>query len=192
MFLERPKTGSNRPLSNGHINIEGNTFKNALKGDDRLKKKLMVLALALTLTAVFAGTTAAAVAGSSCECPDRASSPDLNRMPIAEKLNLSDRQVQQLKEINLSTYQAAKPIKSKLADARFELRQLRIDGKDKAAIQAKTKEIQEYRDQLGKLRQQKHQKIQSILTSEQQDKLKTLKGSGHHGGWSKQGHRPPE
>lgn len=157
-----------------------------------MKKKLMVLALALTLMAVFGGSTAAVVSGSRCECPNQASSPDLNRIPIAEKLNLSDRQVQQLKEINLSTYQAAKPIKSKLADARFELRQLRIDGKDKTAIEAKTKEVKALRDQLNKLRQQKHQKIQSILTAEQQAKLKSLKGSGHHGGWGKQGLQPPE
>ena len=100
--------------------------------------------------------------------------------------------MQQLKEINLSTYQAAKPIKVKLSDARFELRQLRIDGRDKAAIEAKTKEIKEYKDQLHKLQQQKHQKIRSILTAEQQAKLKTMKGFGHRCGWNKQGHHSPE
>lgn len=152
-----------------------------------MRKKLMVLALTLTLAVAFTNVAAAAGAGNGCACPDRASSQ--NKVPIAEKLNLSDRQVQQLKEINLSTYQATRPIKIKLLDAKFELRQLRIDGKDKAAIDAKSKEIKGLQDELRKIRQEKRQKFQSILTSEQLARLKTLKGSGHQCGWDKEGKR---
>jgi len=157
-----------------------------------LKKKLLVVSLALALTVVFAHAAAATGAGGGCECPNRVSGPDLNQTPIAGKLNLSDNQVQQLKEINLNTYQAAKPIKIKLLDTRFELRQLQIDGKDRAAIEAKSKEIKDLKDQLHKLREQKKQKVQSILTPEQLAKLKMIKGSGHHSGWDKQGSQNPQ
>ncbi|MGE5391761.1 MAG: Spy/CpxP family protein refolding chaperone [Deltaproteobacteria bacterium] len=150
-----------------------------------MKKKLLVVSLALALTVVFAHAAAATGAGGGCECPNRVSGSALNQVPIAEKLNLSDSQVQQLKEINLNTYQAAKPIKIKLSETRFELRQLQIDGKDRSAIEAKSKEIKDLKDQLHKLREQKKQKVQSILTPEQLAKLKMIKGSGHHSGWDK-------
>jgi len=157
-----------------------------------LKKRLLVLALALALATVFTHGAIAAGAGNGCSCPNRASSPGYNQVPLAEKLNLSDRQVQQLKEINLNTYQNTRPLKIKLLDAKFELRQLRIDGKDKTAIEAKTKDIKDLRDQLHRLQQQKRQKVQAILTSEQQAKLKTMRAPGHHGGWDKQGYQQPE
>ncbi|MGI5922143.1 MAG: Spy/CpxP family protein refolding chaperone [Syntrophomonadaceae bacterium] len=143
-------------------------------------KKGLVL-LTLTLALVLAASQMAAAAGPGNVVPPRGPVEDQNWVPLAEQLNLSDRQVQQLKEINLSTHQTTKALKVKLIDARFELRQLMITGSDKAAINAKTKEINDLKTQLHQVKQQKWQQVQSILTAEQQTQLKNLKGFGHHG-----------
>lgn len=164
----------------------------ALEGDDRLRKKLMVLALSLTLVVVFGHAALAAGAGNKCVCPNQASSQSQNQIPLAEKLKLSDSQVQQLKEINLNTYQSAKVLKIKLMDAKFELRQLRITGTDKSAIDEKVKQISDLQAQLHKLHQQKWQKVQSILNAEQQTQLKEMKDLGKHGGWCKEGCSQPK
>ena len=163
-----------------------------LKGDDRLKKKLMVLALSLTLVVVFGHAALATGAGNKCVCPNQDSSQSQNQIPLAEKLKLSDRQVQQLKEINLNTYQSTKVLKIKLMDAKFELRQLRITGTDKSAIDEKVKQISDLQAQIHKLHQQKWQKVQSILNAEQQTQLKEMKDLGKHGGWCKEGCSQPK
>lgn len=157
-----------------------------------MKKKLMLLALTLTLVVVFSHAALATSAGDKCVCSKQGSSQNLNRVPLAEKLKLSDRQVQQLQEINLSTYQTTKALRVKLMDAKFELRQLRIAGTDKPAINAKVKQVNDLQAQIHKIQQQKWQKVQSILTAEQQAKLKDMKGFGRHGGWCKEGCRQPK
>jgi Spy/CpxP family protein refolding chaperone len=126
------------------------------------------------------GQAAYAAGSGNGDRPNGSSSQ--NWVPLAQQLNLNDRQVQQLKEINLNTYQATKDLKVKLLDAKFELRQLQITGTDKTAINAKVKEINELKTKIHTIRQQKWQKVQSILTAEQQSKLKDMKGFGHHGG----------
>lgn len=152
----------------------------------------MVLALGLTLVVVFSHAALAIGAGNKCVCPNRASSLNPNQVPIAERLKLSDRQVQQLKEINLSTYQTTRALKIKLMDAKFELRQLKVAGTDKSAINAKVKQINDLKTQIHKTHQQKWQKVQSILNTEQQAQLKEMKGFGHHGGWCKEGCPQPK
>lgn len=151
-----------------------------------MKKRLMFLTLTLLLVMGFSHAALAAGAGNNASCPNQAASKNANWVPLAERLNLSDRQVQQVKEINLSTYQTTKALKVKLLDARFELRQLMIEGTDKSAINARNKEIANLKDQIHKAQQEKWQKIKSILTPEQQTKLKEMKGFGRHGGHYKQ------
>lgn len=167
--------------------MEASGQKCPYKGDDRLKKGLRLLTLTLTLMLVTSQIAFATVTDNNGINSDRASGPHPNRVPLAEKLNLSDRQVQQLKEINLSTYQATKALKVKMMDAKFELRQLSIAGTDKSAIDAKIKEIKELKAQIHKIEQEKWQKIQTVLTPEQQSKLKSMKGFGHHSGRYKEG-----
>ncbi|MGE5389857.1 MAG: Spy/CpxP family protein refolding chaperone [Deltaproteobacteria bacterium] len=150
-----------------------------------MKKKLLVLSLTLMIAVLFTHGAVAAGAGNT-GCSHESSGLNVNNRPLAQKLDLTDRQVEQFKEINLNTYQAARPLKIKLFDARFQLRQLKIDGKDQAGIEVKTREINDLKDQLHKLHQQKRQKIQSILTLEQQAKLKAIKDPGQHGAWNKQ------
>ncbi len=157
-----------------------------------MRNRLTLLTLTLMLVLGISHAALATSAGNNCGCPDRASSKNTKRVPLAEKLNLSDRQVQQVKEINLSTYQTTKVLKVKLLDAKFERRQLMIVGTDKSAIDANNKEIENLQAQLHKAQQQKWQKIQSILTPEQQSKLKDMKGFGQHGGHCKPGCPQPK
>jgi len=152
----------------------------------------MVLALSLTLVVVFSHAALATGAGNKYFCSNQASSKNPNKIPLAEKLKLSDRQVQQLKEINLSTYQTTKALKIKLMDAKFELKQMGIAGTDKAAIDAKVKQISDLQTQIHKIYQQKWQNVQSILNPEQQAQLKDMKGFGQHGGWCKEGCPQPK
>lgn len=156
-----------------------------------MKSKLLFLTLTLML--VLGCSQMALAAGTGNDgFPNRACSKDANWIPLAKKLSLSDRQVQQVKEINLNTYKTTKVLKVKLMDAKFDRRQLMIDGKDKSAVAAKSKEIAALKAQLRTAQQQKWQQIQSILTPEQQSKLKEMKGFGKHGGHCQQGCPKPE
>lgn len=156
-----------------------------------MKSKLMFLTLTLMLVLGCSQMALAAGTGNH-GFQNRACSKDANWIPLAEKLSLSDRQVQQVKEINLNTYKTTKVLKTKMMDAKFDRRQLMIDGKDKSAIAAKNKEIANLRNQIQKEQQQKWQQIQSILTPEQQSKLKEMKDFGKHGGHCQQGGPKPE
>ncbi|HEX3012422.1 MAG TPA: Spy/CpxP family protein refolding chaperone [Syntrophomonadaceae bacterium] len=148
-----------------------------------MKKRLILLTLSLALVLMSASAASAAGAGMNNGPSNSRFCPESNWVSLVEKLNLSDQQANQWKEINLRTYQAAKPIKAKLQDARFELKQMGLEkNADKAAINAKIKEINDLRAQLHKIRQQKREKVQSILTSEQQSQLKALRGFGKHEG----------
>ncbi|MEN6327438.1 MAG: pilus assembly protein, partial [Syntrophomonas sp.] len=63
-----------------------------------MKKKLMLLTLSLTMLLVI-GQAAYAAGSGNGDRPNGSSSQ--NWVPLAQQLNLNDRQVQQLKEINL-------------------------------------------------------------------------------------------
>lgn len=156
-----------------------------------MKSKLMFLTLTLMLVLGCSNLALAAGTG-NCGSPNRVGSIDANWIPLAEKLSLSDSQVQQVRKINLNTYKTTRALKIKLMDAKFDQRQLMIDGKDKSAIALKNKEIADLRGQLQKAKQQRWQQIQSILTPEQQSKMKEMKGFGKHGGHCQQGCPKPE
>lgn len=147
-----------------------------------MKKKLMFLILTLAFTLVCNQLAFAACTGNNSSGSGKTLSQGQNWIPLVQKLNLSGQQVKQLKEINLSTYQSTKALRIKLLDTKFELRQLGIEGTDKAAIDAKTKEINDLKAQIQKIHQEKRQKVQSILTPEQLSKLKEMKSSGNHCG----------
>ena len=101
----------------------------------------------------------------------------------AEKLNLSDEQVQKLKELQQNAYEASRDLRTKLQDAMFELKQLRLDkNPDSAAIDAKTREVKDLRAQIDQITQQCRQDMQNVLTPEQQSQLENMKGRGGRGG----------
>lgn len=148
-----------------------------------MKKKLILLTLSLALVLALAPIASAAGEGMYGGQSNNNSTPGTNWIPLVEKLDLSDQQSKQLKELNLSTYQDSKPLKAKLQDAKFQLRQLGLEkNADKSAVDAKIKEINDFRAQLHKIRQQRQEKANAILTPEQQAKLKAMKEFGEHGG----------
>lgn len=148
-----------------------------------MKRKLILLICSLSLVLVLTPIALAVGGEMSGGRRNSTSDPGCTWVPLVEKLNLSDQQAQQLKELNLSTYQTTKPLKARMHEARFELRQLGLEkNADKAAVNAKIKEINDLCAQLHKIHQQKHEKMKTILTPEQQSKLKDMKGFGQHGG----------
>lgn len=140
-----------------------------------MKRKLMLLVFTLVIALVSNQATLATTGANNGVSPNGTSYKEW--VPLAEKLNLTDTQVKQLKEINRQTHEATKTLKIKLLDAKYELRQMGIEGTNKAAMEAKIKEIKELKAQLDKVKQDRWQKTQSILTPEQQSKLKEMKKS---------------
>lgn len=102
---------------------------------------------------------------------------------VKEELGLTDEQVNQIQELQREMYEATKELRSKLQDAMFELRQLKWEkNPDQEAVDAKTKEVNDLRAQLQEVTQEYQQKFESILTAEQLEKAKSLRGFGGFGG----------
>ncbi|MCL6479977.1 MAG: Spy/CpxP family protein refolding chaperone [Peptococcaceae bacterium] len=155
-----------------------------------MKRKVMLLTLTLALVLGIAQIASATgwgmgggrLGGSKAGGPPALSSE--NWISPVERLNLSNEQAQQLKELHKSNYEATKELRAKLQDAMFELRQMGFEkNPDKAAVDAKIKEISDLRDQMYQIKQQNWQNVQSILTPEQQSLMKNMRGYGRHGGW---------
>jgi Spy/CpxP family protein refolding chaperone len=143
-----------------------------------LKRKLICSILTLMITMAISQLAMAASRGDESVSPKVTS----DQIPLAKMLNLSQDQVKQLKEINENSFKVTKDLRLRLMTAQFELRQLRIEGTDQSAMEAKLSEIKELNAELKALRESKRQKIQSILTPEQQSKLKKLKCQHRDGG----------
>lgn len=147
-----------------------------------MKKRPISLILSLSLMLVLSPIALAVDGNNSSGQPNNAAHQSVPWVPLAEQLDLSDQQVQQLKDLNLATYQTTKPLKDKLHQTRFELIQLGLEkNADKAAVNAKIKEMTELKAQLHKIHEQNREKMQTILTPAQQSKLKAMKGFGHGG-----------
>ncbi|WP_049757125.1 Spy/CpxP family protein refolding chaperone [Ammonifex degensii] len=141
----------------------------------RSKKLLVALVLVLTLAfaiPVFAQTAAGRKQGIPA-----------NRPNLVQELGLTSEQLAQIRDIQQQMYNQTRDLRIKLMDAMFELRQLRWqENPDRAAIDAKIKEIKNLRDQLRQAAREYRQKMDSILTPEQKEKLQSLRGSrGWHG-----------
>ncbi|BCV25508.1 Spy/CpxP family protein refolding chaperone [Gelria sp. Kuro-4] len=103
--------------------------------------------------------------------------------PAAE-LGLTDEQVQKIQDLQREMYEGTKDLRAKLQDAVFELRQLRWEkNPDQATVDAKTKEVSDLRTQLQQVTQEYQKKFESILTAEQLEKAKSLRGFGGFGGF---------
>lgn len=95
---------------------------------------------------------------------------------LVEALDLTDDQLAKLKEIEKTTYEKTKEIRSKLQDLLFEIGQLRLaKNPDKAAIEAKMDQVMKLRKQLYEIQEDRWQKVKSILTKEQLEKLNRLR-----------------
>ncbi|RDV84076.1 Spy/CpxP family protein refolding chaperone [Ammonifex thiophilus] len=150
----------------------------------RSKKFLVALVLVLTLAfavPVFAQTAAGKQQGIPA-----------NRPNLGQELGLTSEQLAQIRDIQQQMYNQTRDLRIKLMDAMFELRQLRWqENPDQAAIDAKIKEIENLRDQLRQAAQEYRQKMDSVLTPEQKEKLQSLRGSGEWRGRGGMGLRWP-
>jgi len=133
--------------------------------------------MTLALLLVTSQTASAAVGTVNSVRPDANTAKYVS---LVEKLNLSNQQAEQMKELNLRTYQSTKPLKIKLMDAKFELRQLGLEKTDKTVVDAKVKQIENLRAQIHQIYQDKHQKLEKILSPEQLSQLKAMKEKGPH------------
>lgn len=103
-------------------------------------------------------------------------------MRPADYLGLTDEQINKIKELERQIYQNTKDLRSKLEDAVFELKQLWWEkNPDQAAVDAKTKEVNDLRNQFQQAAQENQRKFESILTPEQLEKAKSFRGPGGRG-----------
>jgi protein CpxP len=153
-----------------------------------VKRKVLLLTLALALVLGAAQVASAAGWGGGWfGGPPAGGPPALNSenwSSPASALNLNDDQIKQLQELQQSRYEATRDLRLKLQDAMFELRQMSLEkNPDKAAIDAKVKEVNDLRAQMYQSGQQTWQNAQNILTPEQQAQANSMRGYGRHGGW---------
>lgn len=94
-----------------------------------------------------------------------------------EELGLTDQQLAEIRSIQQEMYSRSRDLRIKLMDAMFELRQLKFQkNPDQSAVEAKQKEISDIRSQLQQIAQDARQKMESVLTQEQKDKIQSLRG----------------
>lgn len=144
-----------------------------------LRHKRFLVALALVL-ALAVAVPVFAQAATSNNGPQATTTGGPN--PVQE-LCLTSEQAAQIRDIQQQMYNKTRDLRIKLMDATFALRQLRWqENPDQAAIDAKIKEINNLRDQLRETAQECRQKMDSVLTPEQKEKLQSLHGcGGRHG-----------
>lgn len=97
-------------------------------------------------------------------------------MAMAEELELTEQQRDQLRQIRLSTQKEVIERRAKMRILRLELRELlRADQPDRKAIEEKTKQIGELRTQIDLARVNGRVSAKSVLTAEQKAKMKELR-----------------
>ena len=152
-------------------------FENSLltgKGGVTLKKTLIWLSVTLLL--VFGAVQAVSAAGMGWGGGQQMMNCNMKCNPL-EKLNLTEQQMSKMKELSQKSYEQTRDLRIKMMDSKYELRQLKLQGNpDQAQINAKTKEISDLQSQLRGIMQQNMDQCQSLLTKEQQEQVKQLRG----------------
>jgi Spy/CpxP family protein refolding chaperone len=132
---------------------------------------------------LFAAAASPAIAGGGAGSPDRM----VNRM--AQKLNLSDAQVQQVRQIFDAHHDQMTAQFQALRNARQTLRQATLATPvEEGAIRSAAQALAQAEGDAALLRAQVHAQIVPLLDADQQQKFATF-GSGPHRAGS--GHRPP-
>ena len=127
--------------------------------------------LITTLAVATLSTAAFADAGDYGRRPQRLHRADAQRR-IAEQLNLTDAQKQQIRDVRKAAFEANKPLLEALRSKRFELRQLR-EANDARAESVRA-EVLSMREQLRAARIATREKVRALLTAEQRAKLDAM------------------
>ncbi|NLG85186.1 MAG: periplasmic heavy metal sensor [Firmicutes bacterium] len=101
---------------------------------------------------------------------------------LIETLGLTDEQLTKLKEIEKATYEKIKGLRNELQDLLFAIRQLKLTkNPDEAAIEEKMEQAKKLQEQIRTIQEDRWEKIKSLLTKEQLEKLATPRW-GRRGG----------
>lgn len=91
---------------------------------------------------------------------------------LIKLLNLTDEQIEKVKELREKYYNKSKELQSKLQDAMFSLRQLQLQRQpDKSQIESKKDEINSIKKEIRNVLNEYWKEFKSILTKEQLSKL---------------------
>lgn len=149
-------------------------------------KRIAILLLAVTL--VLGLVPAAPAAGLRPGPGPVVAEGGMSPVPLMS-LGLSDQQLTQIRELRQKTYNETRNLRIQMMDTKFALSQLKLQKNvDQATVDAKIKELQDLRGQMQNNRLQARQKLQTILTPDQWNKLQSAAKERHHG--CKAGDRP--
>jgi protein CpxP len=130
----------------------------------------------ITTLAVATLTTAAfADAGEYGRGRQRLQHRGERRQQIAERLNLTDAQKQQIRDVRKAAFEANKSLFEAARAKRFELRQLR-EANDARAESVRT-ELLAMREQLRAARLATREKVRALLTAEQRAQFDQLRNN---------------
>jgi len=123
----------------------------------------------LITTLAIAAMTTAAFADAGPRMHRRAE----RRQQMAERLNLTDAQKQQIRDLRKAAFQANKALFEAAREKRFELRQLR-EANDPRAEAVRT-ELIAMREQLRAARLATREKVRALLTAEQRAQFDSMR-----------------
>ena len=136
---------------------------------------------ALLLTAGLVSLMAAVALGN----------PIKDRVRFKEKLNLSDQQAEQLRELNFNTAKELIQMKADLKTAQLEMKRMMAErNPDKEALFSKLDEISRIQGEIKKVHLEKKLAMREILSEEQLDRIRELRhGQFQLHGWRMK-HKP--
>lgn len=135
-------------------------------------RNLKSIGILVLVGALFLGVVQAASASAPWKLGHRADIGGECGSCSLTSLGLSDQQLTQIREMRQSSYEETKKLRIQLMDTKFSLSQLKLQNQvDKAAVDAKVKELQDLSDKMKNNRLQARQKLQAILTPDQWSKL---------------------
>ena len=142
-------------------------------------KKSIISILAIFLISVALGSNIFSQQGRGWAPYGRGFGPGFNFAYNYRMLDLSDEQLDQIKEARLEQAEALKPLQEELQDARDEYRKLMwAEEKDLEAINKNIDQQTAVQNKIMKLNAQFRNKLENVLTEDQ----KNLLGSGLHPG----------
>lgn len=109
-----------------------------------------------------------------------------HRQDVMARLNLSDRQKEQIRDIRQENQRRMIPLNARLQEARLDLRQLlEAESPNRTRIDAAIDRMADLRAEAHKARLATHLEVRSLLTEEQRKQLREQRGG--RGDWMRDG-----
>ena len=146
-----------------------------------MRKNVLLFAFLILLVFSAAQVATAGSAWNSNKAPRELNVEDWTS--IADTLKLTEEQTVKIQSLQKSHYEKTKVLKSELQDTMFTLKQLRWQkNADQKAVVEKIEKVNELRNKLYEEHQKYHREIESVLTRDQREQLKSIckpKGKSH-------------